>query len=89
MCVCFILPMTTCFVGYPAILVLWAMKRQTAINSALPLPRVKVSVPYAYLNTILTNIFLSLEKIFGMVLSRQSWEIGSPPTGGAGNCLLS
>ena len=44
----------------------------------------------------LTNIFFPLGKMIGMVwsqtsfiLSSQSWEIGSPPTGGAGRIKLS
>ena len=56
-------------------------KADFAVKSALDLPR--------------TNIFLPFGKMIGMVrlrtsfiLSSQSWEIGSPPTGGAGRTKL-
>ena len=71
-------------------------KADSATKSALDLPRVKVGVPNTDFNTILTNIFFPLGKMIGMVwlrtsfiLSSQSWEIGSPPTGGAGRMKLS
>ena len=48
------------------------------------------------LNIVSANIFFPLGKMIGMVRSRtsfillsQSWEIGSPPTGGAGRMKLS
>ena len=53
------------------------MKRQILLPS-LDLPRVKVGAPY---NDILINIFFHL--------SSRSWEIGSPPIGGAGRLKLS
>ena len=78
---------TLLFVGYPAILALRAMKRQT-------LPR--LVYPTLILNIVSANILFPLAKIIGMVRSRtsfilssQSWEIGSPPTGGAGRMKLS
>ena len=47
--------------------------------------------PIMILNIVSTNIFLPLSKMIGTVrswtsfiLSSQFWEIGSPPTGGAG-----
>ena len=78
--------------GYPAILALRAMKRQIQLPS-LPwiclVPR--LVYPIMILNIVSTNISFPLGKMTGMVRSRtsfilssQSWEIGSPPTGGAG-----
>ena len=47
------------------------------------------------LNIVSANIFFPLGKMIGMVqlqtsfiLSSRSWEIGSPPTGGAGRMKL-
>ena len=79
------------FVGYPAILALRAMKRQIQLPS-LPwiclMPR--LVYPIMILNIVSTNISFPLGKMIGMVRSRtsvilssQSCEIGSPPTGGA------
>ena len=52
--------------------------------------------PIMILNIVSTNIFFPLGKMIGTVrswtsfiLSSQSWEIGSPPTGGAGRKKLS
>ena len=66
-------------------------KADSAAKSALDLPHAKFGVPYNDLNIVSTNIFFPLGKMTGMVRSRtsfilssQSWEIGSPPTGGAG-----
>ena len=51
----------------------------------------RLMYPTLILNTISTGIFFPLGKMIGMVRSRirfilssRSWEIGSPPTGGAG-----
>ena len=48
------------------------------------------------LNIVSTNIFCPLGKMIGMmqsrtsfILSSQSWEIGNPPTGGAGRMKVS
>ena len=84
---------TLFFVGYPAILALRAMKRQIQLPS-LPwiclVPR--LVYPIMILNIVSTNIYFPLGKMIGTVRSRtsfilssQSWEIGSPPTGGAGS----
>ena len=66
-------------------------KTDSAAKSALDLPRAKVGVPIMILNIVSTSISFPLGKMTGMVRSRtsfilssQSWEIGSPPTGGAG-----
>ena len=85
------------FVGYPAILALRAMKRQTLLPSLhwiFLLPRLVYSI--VILNIVSANIFFPLGKMIGMVRSRtsfilssQSSEIGSPPTGGAGRMKLS
>ena len=78
---------TLFFVGYPAILALRAMKRQIQLPS-LPwiclMPR--LVYPIMILNIVSTNISFPLGKMTGMdfILSSQFWEIGSPPTGGAG-----
>ena len=45
--------------------------------------------PIMILNIASANIFFPLGKMIGMVWSSQSWEIGSPPTGGAGRMKLS
>ena len=51
--------------------------------------------PVMILNIVSTNIYFPFGKMIGMVrlrtsfiLSSQSWEIGSPPTGGAGRMQL-
>ena len=89
----FIMPIKTLpFVGYPVMLALRAMKRQTLLPSLLWSCLVSRLVYLTLtLNTILTNILFPLGKMIGMVrwrisfiLSSQSWEIGSPPTGCAG-----
>ena len=88
---------TLFFVGYPAILALRAMKRQIQLPS-LPwsclVPR--LVYPIMILNIVSTNISFPRGKMTGTVRSRtsfilssQSWEIGSPPTGGAGRLKLS
>ena len=66
-----------------------AMKRQTLLPNQLVYPIV-------ILNIVSANILFPLGKIIGMVRSRtsfvmsnQSWEIVSPPTGGAGRTKLS
>ena len=66
-------------------------KADSAAKSALDLPHAKVLYPIMILNIVSTNISFPLGKMIGMVRSRtsfilssQSWEIGSPPTGGAG-----
>ena len=66
-------------------------KADSAAKSALDLPRAKVGVPIMILNIVSTSISFPLAKMTGMVRSRtsfilssQSWEIGSPSTGGAG-----
>ena len=60
------------------------------------LPRAKVGVPSNDLDIVSANILFPHGKMIGMVwpqtsfiLSSQSWEIGSPPTGGAGRMKLS
>ena len=49
--------------------------------------------PILILNIVSANIFLPLGKVIEMVRLRTSfilsWEIGSPPTGGAGRMKLS
>ena len=79
------------FVRYPALLVLGITKRQTKLPN---LPRLVYPIPL--LNIVSVNIFFPLGKMMGMVrlrtnfiLSSWSWEIGSPPTGGAGRMKLS
>ena len=72
-------------------------KADSAAKSALDLLHVKVGIPNTdFKHRILTNIFFPLGKMIGMVrlrtsfiLSSQSWEIDSPPTGGAGRMKLS
>ena len=74
-----------------------AMKRQTLLPSLHWIclePR--LVYPIVILNIVSANIFFPLGKMIGMVRSRtnfilssQSWEIGSPPTGGAGRMKLS
>ena len=70
------------------------MLRDTA-KSALDLPRAKVAVPYTDLKYLISQYIFPLGKMNGTVrswtsfiLSNQSWEIGSPPTGGAGRIVL-
>ena len=86
-----------CIVGYPAILALRAMKRQTLLPSLHWICLVpRLVYPVMILNIVSTNISFPLGKMTGMVLSRtrfilssRYWEIGSPPTGGAGRMKLS
>ena len=66
-------------------------KADSAAKSALDLPLPRLVYPIMILNIVSTNISFPLGKMTGMVRSRtifilssQSWEIGSPPTGGAG-----
>ena len=69
-----------------------AMKRQTLLPSLHWICHVpRLVYPIVILNIVSANIFFPLGKMIGMVRSRtsfilsiQSWEIGSPPTGGAG-----
>ena len=70
------------------------MLRDTA-KSALDLPRAKVGVPYTDLKYLISQYIFPLGKMNGTVrsrtsfiLSNQSWEIGNPPTGGAGRMKL-
>ena len=70
-------------------------KADSAAKKVLELPHAKVGVPLI-LNIVSTSIFFPLGKMIGMVLVRthfilssQSWEIGRPPTGGAGRMTLS
>ena len=85
------------FVGYPVMLALRAMKRQTLLPSLLWSCLVSRLVYLTLtLNTILTNILFPLGKMIGMVrwrisfiLSSPSWEIGSPPTVNTGRMKLS
>ena len=70
-------------VGYPAIMALDMMEMQTLLKSL------------RWTCFGVHNIFLPLGKMIGMVRSRTSfilssrfWEIGSPPTGGAGRMKL-
>ena len=86
------------FVVYPAILALGLMKERadSAAKSALDLPHAKVGVSYNDFKHCINQYILSLGNMIGMVqlrrsfiLSSQSWEIGSPPTGGAGRMKLS
>ena len=77
------------FVGYLAILVLEVTKRQSCL-----MPR--LVCPILILNIVSVSRFFLLGKVFGLVrlrtsfiLSSQSWEIGCPPTGGAGRMKLS
>ena len=65
-------------------------KADSAAKSALELV-----CPILILNIVSASIFFPLDKVIGMVrlrtsfiLSSQSWEIGSPPTGGAGRMHL-
>ena len=86
-------------VGYASIVVLEVKIRQTLLSSVHWICiMARLMYPILILNTILTNIFFPHDKIIGMVRSRTSfilssrcWEVGSPPTGGAGriNCLVS
>ena len=84
------------FVGYPAILALRATKRRIQLPS-LPWSCLvpKLVYPIMILNIVSTNISFPLGKMIGTVrswtsfiLSSQSWEIGSPPTSGAGRMKL-
>ena len=93
-----ILPKKTLFfVGYPSIMALRAMKRQTFLPSVHWICLVpRLVYPIVILNILSANIFFPLGKMIGTVrswtsfiLSSQSWEIGSPPTGGAGRMNLS
>ena len=68
------------------------MKSQTLLPSRL---WICLLLPMV-LNTIFTYLFFPLGKMIGMVRSRasfilssQSWEIDSPPTGSAGRIKLS
>ena len=80
------------FFGYPAILASRAMKRLTlppSLHWICLVPRLAYTI--MILNIVSSNISFPLGKMTGMVRSRtsfilssQSWEIGSPPTGGAG-----
>ena len=70
-------------------------KADSAAKSALDLPHAEVGVPYTDFKHLISNISFPLGKMIGMVRSRisfillsQSWEIGSPPTGGAGRMKL-
>ena len=73
------------------------MKRQALLPSLhwiCLIPRLVYTI--MILNIVSANIFFPLAKVIGMVWSRtsfilssQSWEIGSPPTGGAGRMKLS
>ena len=80
----FILPNKTLFLEYPAILALGGNERaDSAAKSALNLPHAKVGVPYNDFKHYINQIYF-----FHFILSSQSWEIGSPPTGGAGRIIL-
>ena len=82
----------TLFFGYPAIMALRAMKRQTLLPSLHWICLVpRLVYPTVILNIVSANIFFPLGKMIGtnFILSSQSWEIGSPPTGGAGRMKLS
>ena len=59
-------------------------KADSAAKSALDLPHAQVGVPYTNFKH-LANISFPLGKMIGML---QSWEMGSPPTGGAGRMKL-
>ena len=84
------------FVGYPAILALRAIKRQTLLPSLHWICLIpKLVYPIMILNIVSTYIFFPLGKMIGMVRSRtsfilssQSWEIGSSPTDGVGRMRL-
>ena len=81
---------TLFFVGYPAILALRAMKRQTLLPSLHWICLVpRLVYPIVILKLVSANISFPLGKMIGMVRSRISfWEIGSPPTGGTGRMKL-
>ena len=71
-------------------------KADTAAKSALDLPRGKVSVPNSDFKHLISQYIFSTwqgdwngEVMKSFILSSQSWEIGSPPTGGAGRTKLS
>ena len=79
------------FVEYPAILALGAMKRQTLLSSLHWICLITRSVHHIIILNVSANIFFAFGKMIRMmrsrtsfILSSQSWEIGSPPTGGAG-----
>ena len=81
------------FLGYLAILVLEVMKTQTLLPSLhkrchmsrLECPIVIFEIVLFPLCKVVTMVRLRIS----FILSRQSWEIGSPPTGGAGRMELS
>ena len=74
-----ILPRKTfCIVGYPAILALGAMKRQTLLPSLLWICLMsRWMYPTQILNTLLTNIFFLLGKMVGMVWLQTSFILSS------------
>ena len=70
-------------------------KADSAAKFALDLPYAQVGVPYTDFKHLISQSSFPLGKMIGMVRSRisfillsQSWEIGSPPTGGAGRMKL-
>ena len=67
------------------------IKADFAAKSALNLPRTKVGVPYTDFNHLISQYIFSTwqDDWNGAVANKlhsvkSSWEIGSPPTGGAG-----
>ena len=84
------------FCWVPSHMALRAMKRQTLLPSLHWICLVpRLMYPIVILNIVSANMFFPLGNMIGMVRSRtnfilssQSWEIGSPPTGGAGRMKL-
>ena len=64
-------------------------KADLAAKSSLDLPRAKVGVPYTDFKHLFSQYIFSTWSWTSLILSSQSWEIGSPPTGGAGRMKLS
>ena len=71
-------------------------KADSAAKSALDLPHAQVGVPYTEFKHLISQYIFSTwqEDWNGAVANKlhsvsQSWEIGSPPTGGAGRIMLS
>ena len=86
---------TLYFVGYPAILALRVMKGHSAASLHWICLMPGLVYPVMILNIVSTNTFFPLGKMIELVrlqtsfiLSSRSWEIGSPPTGGAGRMKL-
>ena len=71
-------------------------KADSAAKSSLDLPRAKVGIPYHDFKYLISQYIFSTWQddwngavVNKLILSSQSWEIGSPPTGSAGRMKMS